>query len=265
MRVPLSPLAALALVPGAAFPQGCPQGMVVLDVQPDSPVPPGSPVAVSVTGTPGALAILVRGPNAGQTTLPGPGPIGGSVVCLAPPFDGTPLAPIPPSGTLAVPVPMPPAPPGTVFQLQALTLAPPTPTVDTSNLDSVTIGPPPPPPPCSVGSAQLAITPDGPVQPGDTIAIAVTAAPGSLVLLAMGPQPGATPLGPFPIVLCLGMPFEFHPAGVIPPNGTLLLQNQVPPNAPLPGNVTIFFQAFAVSVSSGVFTINPSNPDTLTL
>src|SRR5262249_53170393 len=147
------------------------------------------------------------------------------------------------------------APVGSSLTFQAATIAPsPTgPVVDTSATDSVTFGPPAPPPPCTPGPIGLTITPDAPVQPGDTIVQTVTAPAGSFVLLAAGPNLGSTNPPFMNVNLCLGFPFFLFPFGMVPASGTLTHQHTVPSTAPLPGNMTINFQAIAFSFSSGSF------------
>jgi len=260
-------LAALALPAGIARGQGCTPGGVGLTVTPDTPIPPGSPVTVSVTGTPGAFVLVFRGPNLGSTTLPGPGPLAGTTICLASPFLPIPVGSIPPSGTRTVMLPTPfSAAAGSMRHFQAVTIAmsPSGATVDTSGTDSVTFGPPGPPPPCNPGPIGLTITPDVPVQPGDTIVRTVTAPAGSFVLLAAGPNLGSTNLPFLNVDLCLGFPFFPHFAGMVPMSGTLTHQHTVPPNAPLPGNLTIHFQAIAFSFSGGSLSAATSNLDSLT-
>ncbi|HET6203531.1 MAG TPA: hypothetical protein VFI25_12095 [Planctomycetota bacterium] len=270
MRIttPLLFAVAASLLPSSARGQGCTIGAVVLSVTPDTPVPAGAPVTVSVTGTPGAGVLVFRGPNAGATTLSGPGPLSGTTICLNSPFAVVPIGWIPPSGTRTVQMPTPPnAPVGSSLNFQAVTIAmsPTGAVVDTSGTDSVTFVAPPPPPPCTPGPLGLTITPDAPVQPNDTIVRTVTAPAGSLVLLAGGPNPGSTNL-PFGggLNLCLGTPFFVHFFGIVPASGSITHSHTVPPGAPLPGTMTITFQAIAFSFSSGTLSVATSNTDTLT-
>lgn len=132
-------LAAVLLLAAAVPAQSCPQGSVVLAISPANPVP-GSPIAISVTGTPGASVLLLRGATPGQTTLSG-GALAGTVVCLAAPFSHSSLGHIPSSGTLTVPSTAPPAgAPGTMTRwYQAVTVlgAAGAQTWDTSNTDSL--------------------------------------------------------------------------------------------------------------------------------
>ncbi|MGH7150228.1 MAG: hypothetical protein ACREIU_06005, partial [Planctomycetota bacterium] len=117
---------------------------------------------------------------------------------------------------------------------------------------------------CNPGPIGLTITPNAPVQPGDTIVRTVTAPAGSFVLLVHGPNLGSTTLPFLNANLCLGFPFGIHFFGMVPASGTLTHQNTVPLTAPLPGNVTIQFQALALSMTGGSLSVQTSNLDSLT-
>jgi hypothetical protein len=247
-------------------PPPCTPGAVQLGVAPAS-VPPGAPVTVTVTGTPGAGVILFFSHALGSTLLPGPGPAMGPVICLGQPMHA-PIGQIPPSGTRTIQFPTPPgAPIGSSLHYQAVTIAPaqPAPVVDTSNVATVTFTAPPPPPPCVPGAAILTITPDVPVQPGNTISVSVTATAGSLVVMARSHALGSTSFPFLTNPLCLAMPIDADFFGVIPAGGTLTQTHTVPPNAILPGNVTIEFQAVVVAASGGVLVFDTSNTDFLML
>ena len=244
-----------------AIGQTCPQGQVGLAITPANPVA-GTAIQITITGTPGAAITLFNGANPGQTTLSGPGPLNGTVICLNAPFRHHHLGQVPPSGTKTVPFPTPPGiPAGGTREYQVVTVSP-GPTVDTSNTVTLTFAAPPL---CVPGNAVLSVLPDVPAQPGDTITVDVTATVGSFVMLARSPHAGSTPL-PFPnLTLCLGMPYHLRLMGVIPTTGTLTETHSIPTNATLPGNATIHFQAVVISISGGNLTIDTSNTDTLLL
>jgi len=256
----LLPILLLA-APAGAQPPPCTPGGVTLQVLPDTPISPGTPIQVSVTGNPGDFALLFAGPNLGSTTLSF-GPFSGTTVCLDFPFFPLPLGMIPASGTKMVTLPTGfLTPSGSTRHYQAVTVTPMTPmSGDTSNLDSVTFTGPTG---CTPGSVGLTITPDVPVQPGDTITIDVTGTPGSFAILFSGPNPGATNL---PIgggtTICLSFPFFAFPFGMIPPSGTLSHSHMVPAGAPLPLGMTRTFQALTVAPPSPA-TFDTSNTDTL--
>jgi hypothetical protein len=258
-------LSLAALIAAGTFAQACPTGSVGLMVALSTSSAGQHVLHVSVTGTPAAYAVLLHGPALGQATLPG-GPAGGTVVCLAAPFGMTQLGQIPPGGTLTTQFPAPPLPPGATIHFQALTMAPPLPpTVDTSNTASVTVPQPPPPPPCTPGAVQLTILPDVQVQPGNTISITITGTPGAHVHLVRSHALGSTPVPVLPSPLCLAQPLSLMFTAVIPASGTLTMTHVVPPNATLPGNVTIWFQAVTAAQGPGGMIFDTSNTDFLML
>ncbi|MCI0588044.1 MAG: hypothetical protein L0323_14525 [Planctomycetes bacterium] len=240
----------------------CTVGTAGLTVTPDTPVVPGSQITVSVTGNPGAYVLVFRGPNPGATTLPGF--FGGATICLDSPFLPIPIGSIPSSGTKTVQLPTNPnAAAGTSYTYQAVTLSYSGGlNVDTSGTDSITFSSPGPPPPCNPGALGLTVTPDVPVQPGDTIVRTVTGPPDTYVFLAFGQNLGSTTIPYINLNLCLGFPFGVSFMGEIPASGTLTKQNTIPPSATLPGNVTVSIQAFSVSYSGG-FSFDTSNLDSL--
>jgi len=244
--------------------QACPQGNVVLTVTPSA----SNLLAVSVTGTPGASVVLFRGHDLGQTTLSG-GALNGTVLCLATPFIPIPLGQIPTGGTKTISAPSL-VPIGSTVHFQAVTvvhsLSGSAITVDTSNVASFT-NQPPPPTPCTPGNVQLTVTPDGQVQPGQTITVSVTGTPGAFVVLAASHSLGSTPLPFLSSPLCVGWPVVPLPFGVIPTSGTLTRTHTVPTGATLPGNVTIFLQAVTASPSTtgGMLVFDTSNTDSLML
>ena len=243
-------------------PPPCTPGSVQLTITPSNPAP-GTPLAVSVTGTPGAFALLFRSDSQGSAIVPPHGPFAGEVICLDAPFRQRPLGPIPVSGTLAVQIPTPPGPAGATLYYQAGTVAPaPTgATRDTSNVVAITR---PQPPPCVPGNVLLDIQPDTPVLPGSTITIGVTGTAGSLVLLASGPNLGSTTLPLGNLALCLGWPWHVRVLGMTSAAGTLSETHNVPPNAMLPPNLTVYFQAVEISAASSALAFDISNLDTLT-
>jgi hypothetical protein len=235
-------------------PPPCVPGAVVLAITPTNPTP-GQPLSVSVTGTAGAVVQLFSSTQQGTTPLPN-----GAVICLAPPFGSMFLGHIPPSGTLTAQVPTHPWNPPPQLHYQAMTTAPgtPHPTVDTSNVVTVTFQPPPP---CPHGAVVLDIQPNGPVPPGGQITKNVTTTPGALVLLASSLHLGQTPL-PIPnLSLCLSGQFSVEFMGIVPASGTLTVTQPAPPQ--VPHGVTIYLQAVAVTVSGGNLVLDTSNLDTI--
>lgn len=241
----------------------CTVGTLGLTITPDSPVSPGSQITVCVTGNPGSLVILYRGPNPGETTLSGL--LSGTTICLDPPYLPIPIGLIPTSGTRTVNLPTNPfASVGSSYTYQAVTLSYSGGlNVDTSGTDSITFSSPGPPPPCNPGTLGLTVTPDVPLQPGDTVVRTVTGPPETYVLLAFGPTLGSTTIPYINVTLCLDFPFGLIYFGEIDASGTLTKQNMIPPSANLPGNVTIHIQAYSFAYSGG-FTFDTSNLDSLT-
>jgi len=253
---------ALSSTPLAA--QGCPTGNVVLSGAPMMPVPPGTFVPLTVTGTPGAGLQVFTSAMPGQTTLMGPGPLNGVTLCLAQPLHHHPAGHNAPSGSRTIHVRVPyGAPAGAMIHVQVVEIAPSStgPVTDTSNVVTITVGSTPP---CNAGNVVLTITPDQPVQPGDTISIDVTGTPGAFAVLVSGPHPGSTTLPFGNLTLCLGLPFETRLLGVIPAGGTLSQQHNVPPGAMLPGTITVHFQAVTLDPTGGMLTFDTSNLDSLT-
>lgn len=244
----------LALVVSGAQAQ-CTTGGVGLAVGATGPVAPGDAVPIAINGVPGAEVILVLGPQPGTTLGPG-----GAVLCIAPVIGAANLGPIPFSGILNAVVPAI-GNPGGVVLYQALTVmpGPAGATVDTSNVAGVPIGLPPCQHSNSIG---LAVHPDMPVQPGDTLTFAVQAPPGSFALLAYAANLGQTPLVPG-LDLCLGMPLDVAILGAVPSGGIIAAQSTVPPNVMLPGNVTLYFQAIALVATSAGLALGTSNLDLL--
>jgi hypothetical protein len=248
-RARLAAALSLSAIFAAVVMAQCPQGDVVLTVTPSAT---NATIDVSVTGTPGAGIVLFKGSDLGETTLTG-WLLNGTVICLDTPFLPIPLGQIPSGGTKTVTLPVISS--GAMVHFQAVTLESSgfwmPPTVETSNTASFT---PPPPPPCTPGNVQLVITPDAPVQPGNTITISVTGAPGALVLLDVSHAFGSTPVPFLPAPLCLELPIAPLFFGFIPSGGTLTRTHTVSMNAMLPGDVTLFFQAV---------TLDPATPGTL--
>ncbi len=248
-------------------PPTCNPGTVVLAVTPSNPAA-GTPLSVTVTGAAGANVVLFSGPNAGATTLGGPGggPLAGTVICLNAPFTSQPLGPLPASGTRTIQIPTPAnAPAGTVRVFQAVTIAggATTPTVDTSNTQTVTFAAAPPPPPCTPGTVQLTITPDGVVTPGSTITTSVTGTAGGHVILVESRNLGSLSFPPGSLSLCLGQPLQMHMFGTIPAGGTLTRSHALPPNAMIPTGLTLWFQAVVVTGSGQNTVFDTSNTDSL--
>ncbi len=249
-------------------PPTCTPGAVQLAITPNNPTP-GSQFSVTVTGTVGANALLFFGPNTGATQLPNPGPLHNAVICLNAPFQSFALGPIPAAGSRTVNIPTPPnAAVGSTLNYQAVTVAPgatpQTATIDTSSTVAVTFAAPPPPPPCTPGTVQLVITPDVPVQAGNTITISITGTAGAHLILAESRNLGAATLPQNAGTLCLAMPYHASFLGVIPASGTYTQSHVVPPNANLPGNLTVYYQAVTVTGSGQTHTYDTSNTDSLT-
>jgi hypothetical protein len=118
-------------------PPPCAPGNVQLVITPDVQVQPGNTITVSVTGTPGALVVLVMSHALGSTPVPAlPSPL-----CLGSPLVTNHVGMLPAGGTLTLTHVVPPNAtlPGVTIFFQAVTVAMPTsgntPTFDTSNTD----------------------------------------------------------------------------------------------------------------------------------
>ncbi len=248
-------------------PPSCTPGAVGLSITPANPSP-GQQMTVAVTGTPGAIATLFSAPATGASVLGGMGPLTGAVICLAFPFHSMPLGPIPASGTKTVTLRAPlNAVVGSTIHYQALTAVggspTTTPTIDTSATVPVTISPLPPPPPCTPGTVSLVITPDVPVQAGNTITTTVTGTPGAHVLMVQGKSLGASMLQNN-TTLCIAAPYHVHPLGTLDASGTLTRSYVLPPFVPLTGTQVWFYQAVTATGTGATLSFDTSNTDSLT-
>ena len=224
---------------------------------------PGQAVPLDVTGTPGARALVFWADAQGATTLAGPGPLSGTVLCLDGARGPKLLGLLDPAGAAsgAVRIPAQVAV-GSTLHFQAVTVdgAAAPPVVVTSNLVSVavTLGPA-----CTAGSVTLDVQPDVPVTPGTPITVDVTGAPGARALLARSLTLGTTPLGHLGVDLCLGGPFQMARLGRLDPSGAL---QHVFPNtagAGLPAGTTVHFQVLTLDRSTGGVVADTSNLDAL--
>jgi len=123
---------------------------------------------------------------------------------------------------------------------------------------------------CPGATAALAVTPDTPIQPGDTITFSFDGPANAAVFLAIGTTEGSRTIGPFgqipEFTLCLDRP-ALIPVGHTDSGGHHEFSMKVPAAADFPKSITLHLQAvfFSFTWGRGKFSIaiETSNTDTI--